>query len=100
MKLKTTSHLPTEKEAEKISRKLLEEELAAGTLITETRTQYIWKEELRDENYWKLEVFTSKQNRKEVESTVKDLSSEEVPAIYFDELKGTEEFEQWIKNNS
>lgn len=98
--MKAVIHLPSETEAEEIGRELVEERLVAGTFVSPGFSQYHWKDELEESNYWRLEAFCLERHREAIIELVESQSSEETPAIAFTGFDGNQDFLEWIEDET
>ncbi len=83
-------------QAEKISEILLKEKLIACANMTQIKSVYFWKNELKKETEVALLLKTNAKYAKLIEQRIKKLHSYDVPAILRIEAKSTKEFEKWI----
>lgn len=100
MHKKAVIHLPSETEAEEVGRELLEEGLVAGTFVNPGVSQYHWKDEIEEEQYWRLEAFCTEEQEDAIIELVESQSSEETPAIAFTSIDGNQDFLDWIEENT
>jgi uncharacterized protein involved in tolerance to divalent cations len=89
----------TESEAKKISRKLVENNLAACvTILTGSISVYKWDGELQVEGEHTLMIKTIPQNKEKLISAIKDTHSYDVPEIIFtDVIDGDDEYLEWVR---
>ena len=88
--------VPGEREAERISRALVEERLAAGTRLTVGPSHYWWDDEVYDEEYWTITAFTVEERFEALRELVDELHSDDLPGVTYTEIGGTDEFLGWI----
>jgi periplasmic divalent cation tolerance protein len=90
---------PSEKEAEKIGKILVEEELArCVNIIPSMKSIFLWKGKLENERECILIAKTSERNYPRLERRVKQLHSYELPCIVaFKVARGSKEFIKWVE---
>ncbi len=89
----------SEKEANHISKILLEKRLVAGTMISEGNCQYWWNGELVENKYWNINAFSLVKHRSAIINLFKELHSDKCPIIAFITIDGNEDFLKWIHNS-
>lgn len=89
----------TEKEANAIAEKLLTHRYVAGTFITKGDSKFWWKRKLRDQEYYNISCFSTEVNKLPIIKTVKEIHSDEIPIISFNEIDGNREFLEWIEKS-
>jgi len=95
----TTSSM---KEAERISKALVEKKLAACVnIIKDIRSIFFWKGKLSDEKEVLLVAKSKKKNFEKIEKEVKKLHSYEVPEIIgLPILMGSKDYLDWVDKES
>ena len=86
----------SEKEANQISRTLVEKKLVAGTMISEGKCHYWWKDKTVERKYWNVEAFSLNKNKDAIIAEVKKIHRDECPIVAFNKIDGNEEFLRWI----
>jgi len=87
------------KEAEKISQKLIKDKLAACVNYWQINSCYLWQGKMEREQAVALLIKTPTKNYQIVEEKIKELHSDEVPAIFsWPADRAEEKYLQWIKN--
>jgi periplasmic divalent cation tolerance protein len=86
-------------EAEKISKTLVEEKLAACcNIVDKVRSIYFWDGKLCDENESLILIKTKRSNFKKLEKRIKSLHSYQVPEIIVLSIgKGSEDYLKWVE---
>ena len=92
--------VPGEREAERLSRALVEERLVAGTRLTGGPSHYWWEGEVEDEEYWTVTAFTVEELFEDLCNLVRDLHSDDLPGITYTGIDGTDEFLGWIADET
>ncbi len=89
-------------EAEKISKILVEEKLAACcNIVDKIRSIYFWDDKVCDENESLILIKTHSSNFKKLEKRIHSLHSYEVPEIVaIPVVQGSKEYLKWVKKNS
>jgi periplasmic divalent cation tolerance protein len=95
---------PTKKEAQKIGRAIIEQNLAAcANIIDGMQSIYKWKGEIKEENECVLIVKTHYSRVKKVTRLVKEMHSYEVPAVVsltITEDEGNQEYLEWLEKTA
>ncbi|MFC5971835.1 divalent-cation tolerance protein CutA [Halomarina salina] len=91
---------PDEREAEDISMALVEERLVAGTRLTSGPSHYHWEGAVYDEEYCSITAFTLEEHFEALCEVVRDLHSDDLPGITYTDIDGTDEFLQWITDET
>lgn len=95
---------PDKNEAQKIGRKLVEQNLAACTnIIDGMQSIYKWEGEIKEESECVLIVKTHYSRVKKVTRLVKEMHSYEVPAIVsltITEDEGNQEYLEWLEKTA
>lgn len=99
MHLKAVISATSREEAEQICDKLLDDNLVAGTLITDGDSRYHWKGDIVNETYYNINCYTLESNKQEVIDTVREIHSDETPIIEYTEIDGNQDFLEWIEGN-
>ncbi len=90
---------PTEEEAIRISRHLLEKRLiACANILGETKSLYFWAEELEENKESPVLLKTTPENVPELIKILQHLHSYETPAILEIPIeRGSEPFMKWVQ---
>lgn len=89
----------TAKEANAISRTLVEKKLVAGTMIYSGNCHYWWDGKVVEKKYWNVGGFTLSKHKKKIIEEVRKLHSDICPIIAFNEIDGNLDFLRWIKES-
>jgi uncharacterized protein involved in tolerance to divalent cations len=89
----------SEEEAKKISDKLIEEELVAGTLITSGESRYHWQGSIEHQKYYNIQAYSLRELKQKIIDQVELMHSDDVPIIEFIEADGNQKFIEWIRNS-
>lgn len=89
----------TEEKANAISLALVKNKLVAGTLIHSGNCHYWWKNEINEKVYWSIEAFSFLENKDKIIEEVKKIHSDQCPVIAFNNIDGSEDFLNWIKES-
>ena len=89
----------TEEEAEKISDKLIEETLVAGTFITSGNSRFHWKGSIEEEEYFNIQAYTTEELRDDLIEMVESIHSDETPIIELIEIEGNQKFLDWVERS-
>ena len=100
MHVKAVISATSKEEADRISDKLTEEKLVAGTFITEGDSRYHWEGEIVEETYYNISCYTLEKHKEEIIELVEDIHSDDVPIIEFTEIDGNQGFLDWIEDNT
>jgi uncharacterized protein involved in tolerance to divalent cations len=85
------------KQAETILNTLLEKKLMTGGQIIEAPAHFIWKGEINTmPNYCTIWSYTTDQHKETIIGTVREVSVEEVPMVWFTAIEGNKELLTWI----
>lgn len=87
---------PTEEEAVKISRHLLNKKFIACSNIHKIRSLYFWNNKMRDEKEYVIMAKTKESNYKKIKEEVKKLHSYDVPCILKIDAEANEEYGKWV----
>jgi len=86
-----------ERDEEKITNSLLNENIAACINSWSVKSSYIWKGKVERENEKILFIKTRRENYKKVERKIRELHSYEVPEIICIDVKeGYEKYLKWV----
>jgi uncharacterized protein involved in tolerance to divalent cations len=85
-----------EDQANLILNTLLKEKLVTGGLLFIAPARFLWQEKLVDLQYFNISAFTIEKNQKQIIETVKKVTKEELPMVWFTEIEGNEELLNWI----
>jgi periplasmic divalent cation tolerance protein len=99
MHIKAVISATSKEEADRISDKLTQKELVAGTLITDGDSRYHWKGDIVEETYYNISCYTLDPKKETIIEHVEDLHSDDVPIIEFTEIDGNQDFLDWIEEN-
>ncbi|MDO8664270.1 MAG: divalent cation tolerance protein CutA [Candidatus Liptonbacteria bacterium] len=89
----------SEKEANKISKTLVEKRLVAGTMIHDGNCHYRWDGKVVEKRYWNIGAFSTTKHKQAIIQEVRKLHSDKCPIIAFNEIDGNEEFLKWISES-
>jgi|SRR3989344_7404078 len=89
----------SEKEANIISKKLVEKRLVAGTMIYAGNCHYWWESEIVERKYWNIGAFSLMKNKQKIINEVRKLHSDKCPIIALNEIDGNDDFLKWIKDS-
>jgi uncharacterized protein involved in tolerance to divalent cations len=90
----------TEELGKKIQKVLLEKRLIAGSLITKGNSLHWWKEEIENQDYYVVSMFTMDSKMEEITEVAKEILNEDCPVIFFyDILSMPKDLEEWVKSN-
>jgi len=88
-------------EAEKLAQVLVEEKLAACVQILPVKSVYSWKEKVESAEEWLCLIKTKRELYADVEKTIKENHSYEIPEIIATEIKdGSSDYLDWINNET
>ncbi len=92
----------SEKHAEKISKELVNKELAACVqVLGPMKSTYKWKEELQVDKEWMCFIKSRKDIFEELQNKIKSLHPYENPEIIsFDISHGSKEYLSWVDENT
>lgn len=90
--LTTTDNVKT---AERIAEALLKEKLAACIQIDSVRSFYTWEASLAGEDEFRLQIKALRKNYADIEKTIIDLHSYDIPQIIMLDIAGG--FEPYLK---
>ena len=88
------------KEAEAISRHLVNAKLVACTNYFPIMSMYLWNDKLENSKEYVVIAKTVKKNIEMIEKEVKSIHSYECPCILRIEAEANEEFENWVKKET
>jgi|TARA_B100002003_G_C13973855_1_gene471190 periplasmic divalent cation tolerance protein len=86
-----------EKEAEKISRHLLEKKLIACANLHPIRSLYWWKGKIQDENEVVIMAKTLDKNYNKIKEEVSKMHSYDIPCILKIDAEANESYDKWVK---
>jgi len=89
-----------EDEAKKMTNLMLEKRLIACGQISEVVSIYTWDEKQCESKEWLLKLKTRKELFNVCETFIKENHSYKLPQIIFSEIGGSEEYLDWIKENT
>jgi len=92
-----TTTLPSQKEALKMSKKMLQDDLIACSHTHKVISQYIWKDKYYEEKEWKLVLKTSIVKSKQVVKFIKQHHPYEVPYIASVEVAVNNSYNKWME---
>ena len=87
---------PTEEEAVKISKHLLEKKLIACSNISPIRSLYRWEGKLQDEKEYAIMAKTKGKNFEKVKQEVRKIHSYKMPCILKIDAEANEEYDRWV----
>tara|TARA_Y100001978_G_C23493945_1_gene337672 strand:- start:162 stop:473 length:312 start_codon:yes stop_codon:yes gene_type:complete len=87
------------KNAEKISKLLLEKRVAACISLKEISSTYIWEGKIEKSNEIEITIKSTIENRKSIIKILKAKLSYELPQIIFNEIDSDLAYYNWIKRN-
>ncbi len=99
MVIEVTVSAPTEEDAEQLSRRLLEQELVAGTRITVGTSHYKWEGEIEENTYWNINAYTVSERKGDIIESVERVHPDDCPIITFSTVDGNENFVQWVNES-
>ncbi len=95
-----TTTTSTKDEAKQLASILLEKQLAACIQINPIESIYRWKGEIECEEEFRLTVKSKVAHYKEIEKSIKENHSYELPQIVMKLIdKGSDEYLKWIDEN-
>ena len=86
----------SEEDAQRISKQLVEERLAACANIFPIKSIYEWNATLQDDQEWVAIVKTTHERWPTLKSRVEEIHPYEVPCIMKIEVEANEKYEAWI----
>ncbi|HHV93759.1 MAG TPA: divalent-cation tolerance protein CutA [Firmicutes bacterium] len=91
----------SQEEAKVIARALVEKGLAACVQISAVESFYKWQGELQEDQEFRIVAKTTAERYQEVEKTIRNMHSYELPAIYAVSLEFVYgPYAEWVKENS
>ena len=99
MYIKAIISANSKQEANRISDKLTQKKLVAGTLITKGDSRYHWKGDVVEKEYFNISCYTIDSKKERIIENVEDIHSDDVPIIEFTEIDGNQDFLDWIEGN-
>ena len=92
---------PNKREAEQISKKLLDKKLiACANVISNVNSYFVWKNKVQNSKEIIICGKTTSKNQKNIIHAVKKIHSYSVPCIIFFDIKsGNKDFLKWIKRS-
>lgn len=90
----------TEEEAEKISKKLVEEKLVACANYFPIKSIYWWKGEVQRGKEVAVLLKTQEKNFEKIVKRIKELHSYDLPVIEKFDVKTYPEVEKWVKDST
>lgn len=90
---------PSEVEAQRISRHLLNNKLIACTNIFPISSAYWWQGAIQNEREWVSIVKTTLENYEVVKIEIEKVHSYEVPCILKITVEANASYEQWIRDS-
>jgi len=86
------------KNAELVSKKLIESKLAACVQLSEIESYFRWENKSQKAKEYKIEIKTNTKNYKKVEKLIKQNHTYELPEIIAVKIKkGSKEYLNWMK---
>ena len=93
------STFPTETEAKKISKKLLEENLCACVqIIPSEASMFIWQGKLEEEKEFLVLFKTSDTKAQALEAKLEELHGYECPCILTMDVKANDAYKKWVND--
>jgi len=86
----------SEKEANEISKTLVNKKFVAGTIIYNGNCHYWWNNKVVEKLYWSIGGFSLIKHKNAIIEEVEKLHSDKCPIIAFNEIDGNNEFLKWI----
>jgi periplasmic divalent cation tolerance protein len=99
MYIKAIISATSKNEADRISDKLTQKGLVAGTMITKGDSRYHWESDTVEEKYFNISCYTLESKKESIIEHVEDLHSDNVPIIEFTDIDGNQDFLDWIEEN-
>ena len=87
-----------QKEAEKISRHLLEKRLIACSSMLPVKSMYWWQGKMQNDDEVVIIAKTNEKNFSKVKTEVKKLHSYQIPCILKIGAEANEEYDDWVEN--
>lgn len=91
--------VPDEADAQRLSRALVENRIAAGTRTSSGVSHYRWEGEIHEQMYWTVTAFTMSSQLELLYDLVFVQHDDDLPGITYTEIDATDEFLQWIETN-
>ena len=93
--------VPNKREAEQISKKLLNKKLiACANVISNVNSYFVWKNKVQNSKEIIICGKTTSKNQTKIIKAVKSIHSYAVPCIIFFDIKnGNKDFLKWIKRS-
>ena len=88
---------PSEEEAERLVRLLLDGRLIACGNIVESKSIYEWDGSIQTEEEWIAIMKTESGLANEIEKTIADIHSYDTPAIISYEVQANQSYLDWVK---
>ncbi len=93
--------VPTEDISEKISRDIVEKNLAAGIQISNVKSIYKWDGQINERIEYVLNIKTMNHHFNAIEKIIDDLHPYEVPPIEQIKIeKGKDSYLKWVEDNT
>lgn len=89
----------SKEEGKKISDKLIEAQLVAGTLITSGKSRYHWEGEIEQQTYYNIQAYSLEELKQEITQKVESMHSDDVPIIEYIEIEGNQKFLDWVEDS-
>ena len=87
--------------AQVIARTLVERKLAACVQISTIESIYLWQGEMQNDREFRLMIKTTAERYPNVEATIRELHTYELPAIYaFGTTQVFEPYAEWVAEHS
>tara|TARA_B100000674_G_scaffold121538_1_gene92875 strand:+ start:200 stop:511 length:312 start_codon:yes stop_codon:yes gene_type:complete len=91
--------VPTQLEAEKISKELIERKLAACISIKEINSIYIWQGNIEENKEFEITIKSLPENLNELTLILKEITTYEVPELIYKIFDSENSYFQWIKES-
>jgi len=91
--------VPTQLEAEKISKELIERKLAACISIKEINSIYIWQGNIEENKEFEITIKSLPEILNELTLILKEITTYEVPELIYKIFDSENSYFQWIKES-
>jgi periplasmic divalent cation tolerance protein len=88
--------VPDESEAADLSRRLVEERIAAGTRTSSGVSHYRWEGEVHERTYWTVTAFTTEDHLDALYDLVDERHADDLPGITYTEIDASHAYLDWI----
>ena len=91
----------SESEAKEILKRLVNDKLIAGGLISHGISNHWWEGRIDEETYYNVSVFTLPKHRDKIIEIAEILSKDDTPGVVFFKIEyGNSKFLKWIEDNT